>query len=176
MKLLKKYKLTLVTLVVLLVLFFVRREFAVSAIGISLSSVGIMLTILPPILLIVNLLDVLIPREVIIRHMGENARFKGYFWAFALGTFGAGPLYVAFPIAALLAKKGARLAFIVFFLGTWTTTKLPIFLYELNFFGVTFTSIHVFTGFSAFFLISILMEKILLKKDRDLVYAKLSEK
>ncbi len=176
MKLLKKYKMTLIALLAFLILFFVRRETAVSAMGISLSSVGTMLSILPPILLIVNLLDALIPREVIIRHMGENAGLKGYFWSFALGTFGAGPLYVAFPVAALLAKKGARLAFIVFFLGTWTTTKLPIFLYELNFFGVAFTTIHIVTGFSAFFFISILMEKILLKKDRDLIYAKLSEK
>lgn len=176
MKLLKKYKLTLIALSVLLVLFFVKREIAVSAVGISLSSVGTMLTILPPILLIVNLLDSLIPREVMIRHMGEDAGMKGYFWAFVLGTFGAGPLYVAFPVAALLAKKGARIAFIIFFLGTWTTTKLPLLLYELNFFGVTFTTIHILTGFIVFFLISLLMEKVLLKKDLVQIYEKLSQK
>ncbi|MDA3955569.1 permease [Oceanispirochaeta sp.] len=175
MKKIKKYTMSLMALGALLILYYLKPETAVSSMSISLSSAGTMLKILPPILLIINLLDIWIPKAIIIRHMGENAGLKGYFWAIVLGTFGAGPLYAAFPIAAILANKGARISYIIFFLGVWTTTKLPILMYELNFFGLKFTAIHVITGFIVFFIMSILMEKFLKGKKLDLVYEKLSK-
>ena len=175
MKLIKDYKMALILLVIIFVLFFLKKEIAVNSINLSLKSALSMIGILPPILLIVNLLDAWVPREAIVRHMGDDAGMKGYFWAFILGTFAAGPLYAAFPVAALLAKKGARIAYIVFLLGIWTTTKLPIFMYELNFFGSQFTLIHIMTGILVYFLFSILFEKVLLKNKMTDVYRKLSE-
>lgn len=175
MKLLKQYKWTLIGLAVLAVLYFFNRDLAVRSASLSLNSVSTMLGILPPILILVNLMDAWIPKEVIIKHMGENAGFNGYFWAFVLGTLGAGPLYAAFPVAAMLAKKEARLTYIIFFLGVWTTTKLPIFMYELNFFGLTFTSVHVLTGLGSFFLLSLLLEKVLLKNSIGQVYERLAQ-
>jgi len=166
---------TVLMAALLVILFFTRRTVAVESFSLTVKSAVTMLGILPPILLIVNLLDEWIPRETIVRHMGDNAGMKGYFWAFLLGTFAAGPLYAAFPVAALLAKKGARMAYLIFLLGTWTTTKLPIFMYELSFFGVTFTAVHVLTGLTVCFLFSLLMEKILLKKRISDIYAALSE-
>jgi len=175
MKILKQYSMTLILGGLIFILFLSNRPLALNSLSLSLKSAFTMLGILPPILLIVNLLDEWVPRETIVRHMGDNAGMKGYFWAFILGTFAAGPLYAAFPVAALLAKKGARMAYIIFLLGTWTTTKLPIFIYELNFFGVQFTFIHVITGLSVYFLLSILMEKVLLKHRIGDVYASLAD-
>jgi hypothetical protein len=39
--------------------------------------------------------------------MGEGSGPKGVALAFLLGSFAAGPLYGAFPFAAVLMKKGA---------------------------------------------------------------------
>jgi len=175
MKIIKEYKMAIILLTIILILYFFKKDIALNSINLSLKSAVSMIGILPPILLIVNLLDAWIPRETIVRHMGDDAGLKGYFWAFILGTFAAGPLYAAFPVAALLAKKGARLAYIVFLLGIWTTTKLPIFMYELNFFGYRFTIIHVLTGVIVYLFISIFMEKVLLKNKITEVYKKLSE-
>ena len=174
MKVLKEYALTLITLVVLAGLYFVSKETAADAAMISLSSVGSMLKILPPILIIMNLLDVLVPKDVVMKHMGHDAGLKGYLRALVLATFAAGPLYAAFPIAALLAKKDARLAYLIFFLGMWTVTKLPVFSYELNFFGVRFTGLHVVTGIIFYYILSVVLEKIFLKNDRTQIYESLA--
>ncbi|QEN06848.1 hypothetical protein EXM22_02135 [Oceanispirochaeta crateris] len=175
MKGLKDYALTLLMLIILGVLFFIKKDTATSALQISLSSVGSMLKILPPILITMNLLDVLIPKEVVIRHMGHDAGLKGYLWALILATFAAGPLYAAFPIAALLGKKDARLSYLIFFLGMWTVTKLPVFTYELEFFGVPFTSIHVVTGIIFYYFLSIILEKVFLKNEKQHIYRSLAE-
>lgn len=174
MKKLKPYYSTIVVLLVLLVLYFFRRDIAVKSVNLSLKSAVSMLGILPPILLIVNFFDVWVPKDTIIRHMGPDAGLKGFAWAFFLGTLAAGPLYVAFPVASLLAKKGARLAYIIFMLGIWTSTKLPIFMYELNFFGGTFTLIHATTGIIVYYIFSLLMEKVLLRNRIEEIYKTLA--
>ena len=175
MKLLREYLLTLLALVVLAIIYTVNRGTAVESVTISLSGVWMMFQILPPILIIMNLLDALVPKELVMKHMGREAGFRAYFWAFVLGTFAAGPLYAAFPIAALLAKKNARLSSLVFFLGMWTVTKLPVFTYELNYFGLPFTGLHILTGIVFYFLLSILLEKLFLKNDQEQIYATLSK-
>lgn len=73
--------------------------------------------ILPPVLVLIGLLDVWIPKETFIRHMGQDSGIKGLLFAFLLGSISAGPPIIAFPIAAMLAKKGALYAYILFFVG-----------------------------------------------------------
>ena len=174
MKTVKAYFMTILAIVILFVMYLVDKSTANDAINITFSSIFSMLKVLPPILIIMNSLDIIIPKEIIIKHMGEGAGFKGYFWALILGTFAAGPLYAAFPIAAMLAKKEARMAYLIFFLGMWTVTKLPVFTFELNFFGITFTSLHVITGIIYFFILSLVLEKIVLKKHKTEIYNNLN--
>ncbi|MCK5343488.1 MAG: hypothetical protein KAR20_08790, partial [Candidatus Heimdallarchaeota archaeon] len=78
--------------------------------------------------------------------------------------------------AAILAKKGARLIYIIFLLGVWTTAKLPLAMYELNFFGVRFTSVHIVSGLIVYLITSLIIEKFLLKDHGKEVYQKLTEK
>lgn len=163
MNLLKRYTMTLFGIAALFVISIFKPDFAIDSVNFSMKSALTMLSVLPPILIIVNLLDAWIPKEVIMQHMGMKAGFRGYLWVLLLGSFGAGPLYAAFPITALLVKKGAHIKYIVFFLGVWTTTKLPILLYELNFFGHYFTIIHITVGLVFYFILSEIMEKVLKK-------------
>ena len=55
---------------------------------------------------------------------------RGGLLAFVPGAAAAGPLYAAFPIAAVLIKKGAKLTNVFIFLGAWSTTKIPMLLFE----------------------------------------------
>ena len=91
--------------------------------------------------------------------MGKKSGIYGILFSLLLGVIGAGPLYVAFPIAALLLKKGASIRYIVFFLGVWTTAKLPVIVYEFASFGVKFTLIHICFGLLFFYLMGIIFEK-----------------
>ena len=143
----------------LIALLLVNRSSGLRALSLSWTSAGTMLSILPPILVLVHLFDVWVPRERVVRHMGADSGIAGAFWALALGAVAAGPLYVAFPIVAMLIRKGARFANGILLLGAWSTIKAPILLYELSFFGAAVTLLHVITGLTIVWLAALWIEK-----------------
>ncbi len=97
-----------------------------------------MLLVVPPIFLLLGLMDVWVPRETMTRFMGPGSGLKGPILAFAIGSAAAGPLYGAFPVAAVLMKKGASFTNILIFIGAWSTTKIPMLLFEMNALGYRF--------------------------------------
>ncbi len=160
MNLLKKYKYAVLFSLCLLGLYIGWPEKGFSAAMISLKDARMILTVLPPVLLLIGLFDVWVPRETVIRYMGAKSGVRGLIFAFILGAMAAGPLFVAFPIAAMLASKGARLANILFFIGIWSTAKLPMLLFEISFMGKEFTFIHVSVGIIMFLAGSFVLEKV----------------
>ncbi len=74
----------------------------------SMSNIATAARIIIPVYLIIALVDVWIPRETFIRWMGEDSGALAFFFAFLMGSIGAGPLHVAFPLAALLARLHPR--------------------------------------------------------------------
>ncbi|QHH87314.1 hypothetical protein FPL02_07510 [Bacillus paranthracis] len=63
------------------------------------------------------------------------------------------------PNCSTIIKKGASIRYIVFFLGVWTTAKLPILVYEFSSFGATFTLIHIGFGLVFFYIMGIIFER-----------------
>ncbi|MDI6701286.1 MAG: hypothetical protein QME48_08705 [bacterium] len=51
-------------------------------------------------------------KETVEKHFGEAAGIRGYVWAALLAGTTVGGLYVAFPVAYSLYKKGAKLSII----------------------------------------------------------------
>lgn len=98
-----------------------------------------MLTILPPVAILMGLFQVWVPRAFIEKYMGTRSGVAGVGISLALGTAPTGPLYIAFPIAASLLSKGARISNIVIFLGAWATIKLPQLMVEVKFLGLAFS-------------------------------------
>lgn len=66
------------------------------------------------------------------KYMGDNSGVKGMVLSFLLGSCAAGPLYVAFPIAVTLLKKKASFFNVFVFIGAWSSTKIPMFLFETS--------------------------------------------
>jgi uncharacterized membrane protein YraQ (UPF0718 family) len=97
-----------------------------------------MLLVIPPIFILLGLLDIWVPREKMIKYMGPGSGVKGPVISFLLGSFAAGPLYGAFPFAAVLMKKGASFMNILIFIGAWSTTKIPMLLFEISALGLRF--------------------------------------
>jgi uncharacterized membrane protein YraQ (UPF0718 family) len=97
-----------------------------------------MLLVVPPIFLLLGLMDVWVPRETLMKFMGPGSGLKGPIIAFAVGSAAAGPLYGAFPVAAVLMKKGASFSNILIFIGAWSTTKIPMLLFEMKALGFRF--------------------------------------
>ncbi|ASJ17593.1 hypothetical protein A3L04_06910 [Thermococcus chitonophagus] len=97
-----------------------------------------MLLIMPAVMILMGLFSVFVPDELIVKYLGRSSGFKGMLLAILIGAFPTGPLYVAFPIAASLLKKGARVASVVAFLSAWACIKIPQELVELQFLGAKF--------------------------------------
>jgi uncharacterized membrane protein YraQ (UPF0718 family) len=161
----KNNKLLSISIVGLLLLFLVNFDKGVSASYgaiVNFKTVGM---VLPPIFILIGLMDVWVPKEVMIRYMGKGSGIKGGFLAVVLGAVGAGPLIVAFPVGALLIKKGAKLSNVFLFLGAWTSVKLPIFMFELANFGSKFTLIHVSSNLLIYLIGAIIIEVKLSSED-----------
>ena len=158
---LNKYKWVFAMIVIVIIMFITKKDLGINATLTTFSNIKSMIGILPPILILTGLLDVWISKEMMIKYMGPNSGIKGIFIALALGSFAAGPLYVAFPIAATLMKKEARFAYVLFFLGVWSSSKLPLLIFELTSFGGTFTIIHVMSNLIIFLIGAFIIEKII---------------
>ncbi len=165
---LKEYRFFFILLLGLLIIAFINHSIALKTVQITSKSILDMLFLLPPIFILVGLLDQWVKKESLIRYMGEKSGIYGVFFTIILATVAAGPLYIAFPIAVLLLKKGASVRYIVFFLGAWSTVKLPVIVYEITSFCSKFTLIHICFGLVFYYLTGILFEKFM--TDKNLKY------
>ncbi|MFJ8530292.1 permease [Bacillus sp. NPDC094106] len=156
---LRKYRFFFILLSGLIILTLINQTVGWKAFQLTGKSILDMLLLLPPVLVFVGLLDKWVEKETLIRYMGKKSGIYGTLFSLLLGGIAAGPLYVAFPIATLLLKKGASIRYIVFFLGVWTTAKLPVIVYEFASFGVEFTLIHICFGLLFFYLMGVIFEK-----------------
>lgn len=134
----RRYRLFLLVLVFDLVVLVVRPETGRVLFGHSWRVVAQMLAVLPPVFLLLGLMDIWVPRETVIRFVGERSGILGTTLSIVLGAAAAGPLYGAFPIAQTMARKGASYFNVVVFLGAWSTLKVPMFLFEASALGPRF--------------------------------------
>ncbi len=132
---------------------------------------GTMLLVIPPVFVLLGLLDVWVPREKMVRYMGEGSGIKGKLIAFLLGSFAAGPLYGAFPFAAVLMKKGAGFANILVFIGAWSTTKIPMLLFEVSALGARFALSRLAIDIVGIVVIAWALKAALPRKEIDRLYA-----
>jgi uncharacterized membrane protein YraQ (UPF0718 family) len=170
--LVKRFRFAIAFAFVIVALYYIDMAAGVKAFDFSLSNTEEMLGLIPPIFIFMGLLDTWVPKETFIKYMGENAGLKGIVTALFLGSAAAGPLYIAFPIALFLLKKKAKLTYVFFFLGVWSTTKIPLLLYEISYLGTRFTAIQVAVCIPLFFVFSLIIEKILPEAEREALYKK----
>lgn len=170
MKIVKDYKWAFIVVGILGMLMIILPDFGYKAAQLSLSNFANMFAVLPPIMLLIGLLDVWVPKELMIKFMGEKSGITGILVAFLLGALAAGPLYAAFPIAAILLKKNARISYVIFFLGVWSTAKLPLVMFEISSFGATFTAIHIISNLTIFLIGAIALEKSLTHESKSSLY------
>jgi uncharacterized membrane protein YraQ (UPF0718 family) len=120
-----------------------------------------MLSILPPILILVGLFEVWVPRPVIERAMGKTSGLRGILVSCVLGTAAMGPLYVAFPIGLSLLRKGASLFNVAIFLCVWASIKIPMIFFEIKFLGADFALLRLALTIPSILAISSLLNLIL---------------
>ncbi len=137
-RIIRRYRVPLLALLVFSVLLVVNYDFGMRSLRTSAFGLLEMLSVLPPIFILLGLLDEWVPRETMVRYMGAESGVKGIVISFLLGSAAAGPLYGAFPVAAVFMRKGASLFNALIFIGAWSTTKIPMLLFEFSALGGRF--------------------------------------
>jgi len=127
-----------------------------------------MLKILPCAFILIGLFEVWIKKETVIKHLGDNCGIKGYFWVLLLAGFSVGGLYVAFPLAETLSKKGASLKIIFTYLGFVGVFRIPMTIFEISFLGLPFTLVRLMVTIPLFLLIGIILGTVLKKRQYKL--------
>ncbi len=102
-----------------------------------------MMTLLPCAFILIGLFDVWVKRETVERHLGKGSGLRGYLWSILLAGTTVGGLYLAFPVAYSLYKKGARLGVIFAFIGLAGVCRVPMSMFEASFMGAVFTVVRL---------------------------------
>lgn len=165
MKFINKNKFLVISIVMLIVISFIDIKLTYTAFENTWGQLSVMLMIVPPIFILIGLFDVWIPRETIIKLMGEKSGAKGMALAFFLGAFSAGPTIAAFPIAMIMIKKGAKYSNVLFFLMVWSSLKLPIVFFQITTIGLKLSLIINITMLVVFIIGAIISEKLLSKDE-----------
>lgn len=157
--LVRRYRLFLILLAVNIALLFLSPAAGRKALTLTGANLLEMLSFLPPVFILLGLLDVWVDRETMMKYLGEKSGCRGMLLAFFLGSAAAGPLYAAFPMVGVMIKKGAGLRNIFIFIGAWSTTKIPLLLFESATLGFRFTTLRFVFNVAGIFIIALVLEK-----------------
>jgi uncharacterized membrane protein YraQ (UPF0718 family) len=120
--------------------------------------------------ILLGLLDVWVKRETMVKAMGKDSGLMGILLAFFLGSAAAGPLYAAFPVALTLLRKGSSFRNVLIMIGAWSTTKIPLLLFEAASMGLTFTVTRFLINIFGILGIAFISEKVLGHKELDEIH------
>ena len=128
-----------------------------------------MIWILPAVMVLMGLFAVWVSKETIVKYLGKTSGIRGIFLAIFLGALPTGLLYVAFPIAAGLIKKGARISNILIFLSAWACIKIPQEMVELQFLGAKFMALRLVLTIVFVIIMGVFIEQVIEWSDKKTV-------
>lgn len=170
-KFLKRYGIAILLIAVNIVIGLIYPGIGLKSLELTKQNVIEMISVIPPIFILLGLLDVWVDRATMMKYIGKGSGFKGVLLAFLLGSAAAGPLYAAFPVAGIMLKKGSSLFNVFIFIGAWSTTKIPMLTFEAASMGLTFTLIRLGLSIIGILVIALITEKSLKKEQQEEVYA-----
>ena len=166
----KKYKVALVLLFVNIAVYFVSPLIGKESFKIVENSLVDLISVVPPIFILLGLLDVWVKKETMVKFIGEGSGIKGILIAFLLGSAAAGPLYASFPVADVFIGKGAKFSNVLIFIGAWSTTKIPLILFEASSLGTKFTVVRLLLNLPVILIIAFTIEKLISKDEIEEIY------
>ncbi len=166
----KRYRYSVLMIFVIGLIMLYDRQAGLSAVSSAGMQLKQMFFVIPPIFLLLGLLDVWVPRTTMVKYMGEGSGLKGILLAFLIGSAAAGPLYGAFPVAAVFMKKGVKFLNLMVFIGAWSTTKIPMLMFEIESLGLKFALTRLAIDIPGIILIAFLLTKLISKREKEEIY------
>lgn len=171
LKVLKRYKIFLISLLVLIITYLFNNSLGFKVFESAKSSLSQMLSSVPPIMIILGLIDVWIPKKILMKYMGNNSGIIGIIFAIIIGSIGCGPMYAAFPLTAILIKKGVKFSNIIIFINTWCVIKISTVLFEISALGIKFTFIRLIIDIPGVIIMGYLVEYFMDKNTLKDIYS-----
>lgn len=170
-KFLKRYSLFIGTVFIIIILTLINKDMGINTLKLAKSSFVQMIEVLPPIMILLGLMDVWIPRERMIKYMGKDSGVKGIILAMLIGIIGAGPMYAAFPFTAVLIKKGVKFSNVIIFMNAWCVIKISTVLFEISSLGYNFTLLRLIINIPGVIIMGYLTEKLMGKDELARTYS-----
>ena len=168
---LNRYKYFLLVLIILVLVIIFKNDIGIKSLEITKDSLFQMLSVLPPIMILLGLMDEWVSRESMMKYMGENSGVLGVFLVMSLATFAAGPMYAAFPFTAVLLKKGVKFSNVMIFMNTWCVIKISTLLFEVTSLGFKFTFYRFIIDFVGVIVMGYLIDYVMKKEDKQVLYS-----
>jgi len=165
LKKLKENLFLVIVALVYIIMFLINPAMGITSLKNSGYYIREMIMIMPVIFVLTALLDMWVPKEKILRYLGKEAKAKGVFLSFVVGSISAGPIYAAFPMCVMLHKKGASMRNIIIILSSWAVIKVPMLLNEAKFLGLQFMAVRWVLTVIAIIVFSWIAVKIVKEKD-----------
>lgn len=167
---LKRYRVFLVLLLINIAVGVMMPEIGLKSLDLTKQNFIEMISVIPPIFILLGLLDVWVDRATMMKYMGKKSCIKGVLIAFLLGSAAAGPLYAAFPIAGMMLKKGSSLLNVFIFIGAWSTTKIPMLTFEAASLGTSFMLIRLALSVVSIMIIAVITKHALSQEQQEELY------
>ncbi len=132
----------------------------------------VMLKLLPCAFILIGLFDVWVKKESVEKHLGRDAGMLSYVWIILLAGTTVGGLYVAFPVAYSLFKKGAKLSIIFTYIEASAICRVPMTIFEASFMGIKFSLIRLIVSIPLVILSSMWLGNYLEKENYRIVKGK----
>ena len=172
---LKRYRIFILMVAAFVIFYLLNRELGAKALSVTTYSIKEMILVIPPVFILLGLLDVWVPKETMTKYMGEGSGIKGILLAIFIGSAAAGPLYGAFPVAAVFMKKGVKFSNILIFIGAWSTTKIPMFLFEISALGLPFALTRMLVNLPGIIILATIIARFVPKEEEEKLYKAVAE-
>lgn len=169
-QIINRYRVFLILFTFNLVISLVMPEIGLTAFSNTAGNIKEMISVIPPIFILLGLLDVWVDRATMIKYTGKGSGIKGILISFLLGSAAAGPLYAAFPVATVMLKKGSSIFNVLVFLGAWSTTKIPLLTFEAASLGMRFMLTRLALSLIGILVIALIGDKSLSQSEREEIY------
>ncbi|MFA7123990.1 MAG: permease [Candidatus Delongbacteria bacterium] len=166
----RRYKLFFILLIVSFALMVYDFKLGMDSFRLTGLNMLEMLSVLPPVFILLGLLDGWVDKALMIKLTGKGSGIKGAVIAFLLGSLAAGPLYAAFPIAGVMLKKESKFSNVIIFIGAWSTTKVPMLMFEASSMGLKFMLLRFLLNLPVIVLIALITEKALSQEEKQVIY------
>lgn len=169
-KFIKRYRSFFISLIFLFMIPFFSNNIFLKVIDSIKSNILQMLSVLPPIMLMLGLMDVWVSSEKLMKYMGDKSGIIGILLAMLIGSVAAGPMYASFPFTAVLIKKGAKFSNIIIFMNAWCLTKISTLLFEFSALGIKFTLVRLLIDIPGVLVMSYFVNLLTPKNELEKIY------